>query len=59
MLAAVGCKEFDSVEQAASKVVKVIETVKPDSALVEYYEVAYKKFVKIYPKVKDLYTELI
>lgn len=59
MLAAVGCKEFDSVEQAASKVVKVIETVKPDSELVEYYEVAYKKFVKIYPKVKDLYTELI
>lgn len=59
ILAAVGCKEFASVEEAANKIVKVIETIDPDPVLVEKYEIAYRKFAKIYPTVKKLYTELM
>ncbi len=59
MLAAVGCNEFDSVKDAADKIIKVVKVVKPDPELVLNYDSAYKKFVKIYPRLKDLYTELI
>lgn len=59
ILAAVGCKEFTSVEEAANKIVKVIETIDPDPVLVEKYEIAYRKFAKIYPTVKNLYPELM
>ena len=58
MLAAVGCKEFDNVQEATKKIVKISETVKPNPDLVLHYEEKYKKFVKIYPTLKDLYTEL-
>ncbi|WP_373600437.1 xylulokinase [Paraclostridium bifermentans] len=59
ILAAVGCKEFDSVEEASNKIVKVIETIEPDPTIVEKYEIAYRKFEKIYPTIKNLYTELM
>ena len=59
MLAAVGCGEFKNVEEAASKVVKVIDRVNPNPEIVKRYEEAYKKFIKIYPCVKGLYGELI
>ena len=44
ILAAVGCGEYDSVEEAAKKLVKVVDTVKPDSELVKKYEKRYKIF---------------
>ena len=59
ILAAVACKEFESIEDAVSKLVKVKETIEPDDELVEKYEERYNKFKKIYPTVKDLYDELI
>ena len=59
MLAAVGCGEFDTVKDAADKIVKVVETIKPDPHIVSKYNTKYEKFRKIYPTVKDLYTELI
>lgn len=59
ILAAVGCKEFNNVKEATDKIVKISETVKPNPELVSYYDAKYKKFIKIYPTVKDLYTELI
>ena len=59
ILAALACKEFESIEDAVSKLVKVIETIEPDEELVGKYEERYNKFKKIYPKVKDLYEELI
>ena len=55
MLAAVGCGEFENVEAAAEKIVKVIDTVEPEKELVEKYEERYQKFKKIYPAVKDLF----
>ena len=58
MLAAVACGEFASVEEAAAKLVKVVDTVSPDPELAAKYEVQYQKFAKIYPTVKNLFPEL-
>lgn len=58
ILAAVGCGEYASVEEAAEKLVKVVETIEPDPELVAKYEEKYQKFVKIYPTVKGLFKEL-
>ncbi|PXV86639.1 xylulokinase [Lachnotalea glycerini] len=58
MLAAVACKEYASVEEAAKSIVKVIDTIEPSPELVEKYEEKYSKFKKIYPSVKELFDSL-
>lgn len=58
ILAAVGCKEFASVEEATEKLVKIVDTVEPDAELVAKYEERYQKFRQIYPTLKDLFQEL-
>lgn len=58
MLAAVACGEYASVEEAAEKIVKVIDTVEPDAALAAKYDAKYAKFKEIYPTVKTLYDTL-
>ena len=55
ILAAVGCGEYASVEEASEKIVKVIDTVEPEECLVKKYEEKYQKFRQIYPKVKELF----
>ena len=54
-LAAVGCGEFESVHQAAEKLVKVIDTIEPDADLTAKYEAKYQQFKKLYPTVKCLF----
>ena len=58
MLAAVANGEFASVEEAAAKIVKVIDTVEPEPELAAKYEERYQKFRKIYPACRDLFLEL-
>lgn len=58
MLAAVACGEYASVEEAAAKIVKVIDYVEPDAALTAKYDAKYAKFKEIYPTVKSLYDTL-
>lgn len=58
ILAAVACGEFASVTEAAEKLVRVVETVEPDSQLTEKYEEKYKKFRAIYPACKALFKIL-
>lgn len=58
MLAAVACGEYASVEEAAAKIVKVIDCVEPDAALTAKYDAKYAKFKEIYPTVKGLYDTL-
>ena len=58
MLAAVANGEFASVEDAAAKIVKVIDTVEPEPELAAKYEERYQKFRKIYPACRDLFLEL-
>ena len=55
ILAAVGCGEYDSVEEAAKKIVKIKETVEPDPSFVEKYNKKYEHFKQIYPIMKDVY----
>lgn len=58
MLAAVGCGEYASVEEAAAKLVKIIDTLEPEPELAAKYEEKYRKFAKIYPAVKELFPQL-
>ncbi len=58
MLAAVGCGEFASVEEAAEKLVKIVETIEPEPELAAKYEERYQKYAKVYPAVKELFPQL-
>ncbi|MCD8015608.1 MAG: xylulokinase [Lachnospiraceae bacterium] len=55
MLAAVGCGEYASVEEAAQKIVRVVDTIEPDPELVAKYEARYAQFKQIYPACKALF----
>ena len=43
MLAAVACGEYESVEAAAKKIVKIVDTVYPEEELVAKYEARYQQ----------------
>ncbi|MGN0424740.1 MAG: xylulokinase [Acetatifactor sp.] len=58
MLAAVANGEYASVEEIASKVVKIIDTVEPDPELVAKYEARYQQFKEIYPACKELFEKI-
>lgn len=55
MLAAVACGEYASVEEAAKKIVKIVDTVEPIPENAARYEKQYQKFRQIYPAVKELF----
>ena len=57
ILAAVGCGVFDSVEEAAKKLVKVTGTEEPDPELVQKYEERYQEFKELYPALKGFFQE--
>ena len=46
MLAAVACGEYASVEEAASRLVKIVDTVEPDAEIAARYEERYHESVK-------------
>jgi xylulokinase len=54
ILAAVACGEYASVEDAARAIVKVKETVKPQSELTEAYQRKYQVFRQLYPAIKGV-----
>ncbi|MDO4513140.1 MAG: xylulokinase [Lachnospiraceae bacterium] len=58
MLAAVACGEYASVQEAADKIVKIVDTVEPDAELVAKYEDRYQRFKQIYPTCKELFKKL-
>ncbi len=58
MLAAVADGAFKNVEEAAEKIVKVVETIEPEKTLVEKYEARYKQFKEIYPACRELYKKI-
>ena len=55
MLAMVGCGEYASVQEAASAIVRVKETVLPDAKIAADYESRYFHFTKLYPALKGLF----
>ncbi|HHY81271.1 MAG TPA: xylulokinase [Clostridiales bacterium] len=58
MLAAVGCGEYESVEDIAQKIVRVKETVEPDPEIALLYNERYEIFRRIYPCMKDLFKAM-
>lgn len=59
MLAAVACGAYESVEAAAAKIVKVVDTVEPEAQLEDKYEQRYRQFREIYPACKGLFEKMI
>lgn len=59
ILAAVACGEYASVEEATSKIVKVIDTVEPTPEIAAKYERRYAQFKEIYPACKELFNKII
>ena len=55
MLAAVACGEYANVEEAAAKIVKVVDTVEPEPELAAKYEARYQQFRQIYPACKPIF----
>ncbi len=58
MLAMVACGVFESVQQAADKLVHVKDTVQPDPERVALYEKRYQQFRQIYPTCRELFKVL-
>lgn len=56
MLAMVGCGEYETVEQAAGKLVRIREIVEPASEAVKAYEEKYKTYTKFYPLLSDVFS---
>ena len=59
MLAMVACGAYKSVEEAATAIVKVDKTEKPDPELVAKYEARYQQFKNIYPALADTFDKII
>ena len=55
MLAAVGCGEYDSVEEIADAVVRIVETIEPEPELAAAYEERYRQFKQYYPALKGIF----
>ena len=58
VLAMVGCGEYESVTEACSKLIKITDSVYPDSEIAGRYADRYEKFRKIYPAMKKLFEEI-
>ena len=56
MLAAVGCGEYASVEEAAGAIVRVVDTIEPEPELVGKYKQKYEQFRRLYPAVKEIFS---
>ena len=55
MLAMVGCGEYANVQEAASAIVRVKETVLPVPEIAAAYEQKYRHFTKFYPALKGIF----
>lgn len=58
MLAAVGCGEYASVEEAADAIVRVVDTVEPTPELAAKYDKRYQEFKQIYPALKNVFANI-
>jgi len=59
ILAAVGCGQYASVEEATAKLIKVVETTDQDNAEVELYNKKYDVFKQLYPTLKEMYDKMV
>jgi xylulokinase len=59
ILAAVGCGKYASVEEAAGKLIKVIDTTEQDSETVQLYNKKYEVFKQLYPTLKEMFDKMV
>lgn len=57
ILAAVGCGQYGSMEEASKVLVRVAKTVEPDQKYVCLYEEKYQIFKGMYQQIKDLFPD--
>lgn len=57
ILAAVGFGEYKDVDEAADKIVKTKDVYTPSVDIAAKYEEKYRKFVEIYPSVRELFNK--
>ncbi len=58
ILAAVACGEYTSVNDAVKKLVHSTDKIAPDKEIAERYEKRYQTFRKLYPTLKNIFTEI-
>ncbi|HHT98238.1 MAG TPA: xylulokinase [Clostridiales bacterium] len=58
ILAAVGCGQYNTVEEATKKLIKVVETTEQNPDIVKKYEESYKIYKELYPTLKGVYEML-
>ncbi|MBE6617515.1 MAG: xylulokinase [Ruminococcaceae bacterium] len=58
MLAMVGCGKYPTVIDAAAALTAVSATVEPDPEIAARYETKYHIFKKIYPTMKNLFSDM-
>ena len=58
ILAMVACGEYPDVKSACDELITVDSTVKPEPELVDKYEARYRQFKKIYPALKNIFTQI-
>lgn len=56
ILAAVARGEYESVNAATSKLIKIVKTTEPDEKTTALYEERYQEFSRIYPALKDTFA---
>ena len=59
ILAAVGCGRYATVEEACSKLIKVIETTDQVPEIVERYNKKYEVFKQLYPTLKEMFDKMV
>lgn len=57
ILAMVGCGEYNTVEEATQKLIKIKDETAPDQALTQKYEQKYQLWKKLYPSLKNVYKQ--
>ena len=58
ILAAVGCGEYTSVEEASNKLIQIVETIDQTPEIVERYNKKYSVFRQLYPSLKEIYQQM-
>ncbi len=59
ILAAVGCGQYASVEEASNKLIQIVSTIEQDKETVEKYNKKYEVFKSLYPALKDVYKKMV
>lgn len=58
ILATVGCKKYETVEEACEKLIKVTETIKQDKDIVEEFNKGYEIYHGLYTTLKDTFEKI-